>query len=481
MALQDMREFLAVLEQQGLLRRVSVDVDPEQDVGCMVKWMFQALPEDERFGFQFDNVNGSDMKLATSALGASTRTYATALGVEPSEINDKWVHALCNPVAPRVVDKGVCQEVVYEGADVDLGLLPIPVWTPGKDAGRYITTNVVTRHAETGIQNYGVYRTLVTGRDRLVSNLAPGRQGFQCILSHHARGEPAPIAFIIGAEPAVHLATVTNFPLGYDEMDAAGGLKQEPIEMVAAKTVDLMIPARTEIVIEGLVYPGEVAPEGPFGEFAGYMGPVTDKPVIRVTAITHRHDPVFYGLSSQMPPSESTTIQSLTNAGQLLKVLRHDLGESGVKDAHCDLTFGGLLAHVTVAFQPVHPGDAKRIGRLIADLSLFKRITVVDQDVDIRDRQHTDWAMNSHYDPARDTIIIEDVFSPMGMDPSIRIVGDTAQPGSKVVIDATRTIDAGEFSLPARDVMDKARDTWRRADLPEFDIPKRLNFRLDNA
>ena len=89
--------------------------------------------------------------------------------------------------------------------------------------------------------------------------------------------------------------------------------------------------------------------------------------------------------------------------------------------------------------------------------------------------------MNSHYDPARDTIIIEDVFSPMGMDPSIRIIGDVPQPGSKVVIDATRSIDAGEFSLPAREIMEEVRDTWRRADLPEFDIPKRLDFRLDNA
>ncbi len=481
MARHDMREFLAVLEQQGLLRRVGVDVDPEWDIGCMVKWMFQALPESDRFGLLFDRVNGSDMKLATSALGASTRAYATALGVEPGEINDKWVDALCNPIAPRRVDAGVCQEVVNEGEDIDLAQLPIPVWTPGKDAGRYITTAVVTRHAETGIQNTGVYRTLVLGRDRMVSNLSPGRQGYRCVMSHHERGEPAPIAFVIGAEPAVHLATVTNFPLGFDEMTAAGGLKQEPVEMVAAKTVDLMVPARTEIVIEGMVHPGEVAREGPFGEFAGYMGPIADRSVVRVTAITHRHDPIFYGLSSQMPPSESTTIQSLTNAGQLLKVLRHDLGETGVEDAYCDLTFGGLLAHVVVAFRTGSPGDAKRIGRLIADLSLFKRVTVVDHDVDIRDRQHMDWAMNSHYDPARDTIVIDNVFSPMGMDPSVRVEGEIAQPGSKVVIDATRTIEAGELSIPSGEVMERALDTWRRADLPEFDIPKRLEFSLDGA
>ncbi len=481
MAHHDMREFLAVLEQQGLLRRVGVDVDPERDIGCMVKWMYQALPEADRFGLLFDRVAGSDMKFATAALGGSTRAYATALGVEAHEINAKWIDALCNPVAPRRVDDGPCQEVVSEGGDVDLGRLPIPVWTPGKDAGRYITTIVVTRHAETGIQNQGVYRTLILGRDRMVCNLSPGRQGYLCVKSHLDRGEPAPIAFVIGAEPAVHLATVTNFPLGFDEITAAGGLKQAPVEMVAARTVDLMVPARTEIVIEGLVHPGEVAIEGPFGEFAGYMGPISDRPVVRVGAITHRRDPIFYGLGSQMPPSESTTIQSLTNAGQLLKVLRHDLGETAVVDAHIDLTFGGLLAHVVVALRPGRPDDARRIGRLIADLSSLKRVTVVDHDVDIRDRQHMDWAMNSHYDPARDTIVIENVFVPMYMDPSVRVEGGNEEPGSKVVIDATRSIDAGELSIPSRDIMERALDTWRRAELPDFDIPKRLNFRLDGA
>jgi 4-hydroxy-3-polyprenylbenzoate decarboxylase len=481
MAHDDMRELLGVLEQRGLLRRVGVEVDAAWEIGCMAKWMFQALPEDERFGLQFDKVTGSDMKVVTGVLGSSTAAYATALGVEPDEINDKWVEALCNPVAPREVETALCQEVVMEGADADLGILPVPVWTPGKDAGPYITTIVVTRHAETGIQNYGVYRTLVQGKDRMVCNFSPGRQGTACINSHLERGEPAPVAYVIGAEPAVHLATVTNFPLGYDEMTAAGGLKGAPVDMVKARTVDLMVPARAEIIVEGFVHPGEVALEGPFGEFAGYMGPITDRPVVRLSAITHRKDPIFYGLVSQMPPSESTTIQSLTNAGQLLKLLRHDLGETGVRDVHVDLTFGGLLAHVIVAFKPGPPGDAKRIGRLIADISLFKRVTVVDHDVDVRDRQHLDWAMNSHYDPARDTIVIDNVFSPMGMDPSVRIIDEVAQPGSKVVIDATRSIDAGAFSVPSRDIMERARETWRRADLPEFDIPKRLDFRLDGA
>ena len=481
MALNDMRDYLAVLEQQGLVRRITEQVDPAWEIGCMVKWGFQALEEKDRFGFLFDNVKGSGIPVATGALGASEAAYAIGLGVEPHEINAKWEDALLNPIAPVMVDRGLCQEVIVDGDDVDLGALPIPVWTPGKDVAPYITSIVVTRDAETDVQNYGLYRTQVLGADRAVCNFSPGRQGFQCVKSWHDRGEPAPVAFIIGAEPAMYYAAVTTLPFAVDEATLAGGLKREALEQVQGHSVDLRIPARTEIVVEGLVYPGETAEEGPFGEFAGYMGPVGQRPVVRITAITHRKDPVFYGLASQMPPSESTTMQSLTNAGQLLKVLRHDLGEASVADVIIDKTFGGLLAHAIVAVRPGAPGNGKRIGRLVASISPCKRITVVDANVDIRDQEHLNWAMNSHYDPARDTVIIDDVFVPMYMDPSVRIRGGNTEPGSKVVVDATSSIDSGDISIPDRAIMEKALKSWTKAGLPEFAIPKRLKMRLDSA
>ena len=481
MALNDMREFLAVLEQRGLVRRVTHEVDSSWEIGCLVKWGFQAFSEKDRFGFMFDNVKGSDIMVATGALGASEAAYAVGLGVEPHEINAKWEEALLNPVAPVMIDKAICQEVVVAGSDVDLGALPIPVWTPGKDVAPYITSIVVTRDVGTDVQNYGVYRTQVLGPNRVVANMSPGRQGFQCVKSWHDRGEPAPVAFVIGAEPAMYYAAVTTLPFAIDEATLAGGLKQAALEQTKGHSVDLRIPARTEIVIEGFIHPDETAEEGPFGEFAGYMGPVGERPVVRITAITHRTNPIFYGLASQMPPSESTTMQSLTNAGQLLKVLRHDLGEASVVDVIIDKTFGGLLAHAIVAVRPAAPGNGKRIGRLVASVSPCKRITVVDYDVDIRDQEHLNWAMNSHYDPARDTVIIDDVFVPMHMDPSVRIRGGNTEPGSRVVVDATSSIDAGDFSIPDRELMEEALETWKRSNLPEVTVPKRLNMRLDRA
>jgi UbiD family decarboxylase len=242
-----------------------------------------------------------------------------------------------------------------------------------------------------------------------------------------------------------------------------------------------MVPAESEIIIEGEVLPGEFADEGPFGEFAGYMGPVAKKPLVRITAITHRKDAIYYGYSSQMPPSESTVLQSLTNGPLVLKILREDMGDKNVKDVHIDLTFGGLLAHCMVSMTPQNEGHAKKIGRLVADMTPLKRVTVVDDDVDIRDPLHMEWAMNSHYHPARDTIIIDDVYFPMGMDPSVRIDNQMQDMGSKVVIDATRTIDAGEYSLPPKEIMMKALDLWQEVGLPEFDIPKRAQFRIDRS
>ena len=476
MAYRDFREFIAVAEQRGKLRRVRETVDRSWEPGCLIKWMYQALPDEERFGLLFEDVESSEFPLVTGAIGASTETYALALGVEPEEINKAWINGLLNPQAPRTVEQAACQEVVLLGDEAKLGDLPIPVWTPGKDVGPYITTITVTRNAENGAQNMGVYRTKVRDDHNVVCNLRPTRQGYHYSRTYLDQGKPAPIAWVVATEPVIHLAAVANMPLGVDEITVAGGLKGEPIELVKAKTVDLMVPANAEIIIEGEVL-DEMDEEGPFGEFAGYMGLVGDKPVVRITAITHRKDAIYYGYSSQMPPSESTVIQSLANAPVLLKRLRHDFGETSVRDIFIDLTFGGLLAHCMVSMKPVVPGHAKRIGRLIADMTSIKRITIVDENVDIHDPLHVEWALNCHYNPARDTVIIEDIYA--GLDPSLRIVNGVKELGSKVVIDATQSVDAGELSLPSKDMMMKALDVWKNAGLPEFDIPQRVKYRLD--
>jgi 4-hydroxy-3-polyprenylbenzoate decarboxylase len=472
------RGFLAAAEAAGLLRRVGGRVDPGFEPGCFVKWMYQGLPEARRFGFLFTDVAGAAMPLATAVLGASPASYALALGVGPAATNDRWEQALLAPRPVRPVGTAPCQEVVHSGAAADLSRLPIPVWTPGRDAGPYITTVTVNRGTGHGreYQNQGVYRTQVRDPRHVIVNLAPGRQGHGLASSWLDQGRPAPIAWVIGAEPAVYLAAVANLPPGVDELTVAGGLLGHPVDVVKAVTSDLLVPANAEIIIEGEVLPGQLAMEGPFGESAGYMSEPGLRPVARITAITHRRDPVYYGLASQMPPSESTTLQSLSNAALIRKLLRHDWGEPGVRDCWIDTMFGGGAAHLVVSLQTTGPGHARHVGRLLAERTPLKRITLVDADIDVGDRTDLDWVMSSHFDPARDTEIIGGFPAPM--DHAVTPDADGRKLGSKLVIDATRSLATGPVSLPPAALMERARAAWDTAGLPDPGAAERLWRRL---
>jgi UbiD family decarboxylase len=478
---RDLQAFLGELEAAGKLARVSKEVDSAWEPAALAKWMFQAVPESQRVGLLFENVRGSAFPLAIGALGASNETYAIALGTTPDGINDRLIAALKDARKPVEVGSAPVHEIVWRGDEVDLARLPIPVWTPGKDVGPYITQNVVTRNAESGIQNVAIYRTQVLGAREVVVNLSPGgRHGTMNWQSWKARGERAPIAWVIGPEPAVSIASVANLPFGVDEIEFAGGIAGAPIELVRCTTSDLLVPAHAQMIIEGFIT-DRLHAEGPFGEFAGFMGLVDERPVVEISAITMRRAPVFYGFTSQMPPSESTIMQSLTNSGVWLKVLREDLRETSVVDIAIDRTFGGLLGHAYVAVNARLPLDAKRIGRLIAALAPVKMITLVDGDVDVRDPAHIEWAMNSCFLPARDTDIITDTFSVVAIDPSIRNADGSVARGSKIVFDATQKHTHGKFSLPERAIMERALASWHEIGLPPFEIPKRVAARIARA
>jgi UbiD family decarboxylase len=477
---QDLRTLISDLERSGRLRRITKAVDRTWEPGSLVKWMFQALPEDQRFAMLFEHVDASPMPLLIGAVGASAANFAAALGVATPDVNRVLMSALRNPIRPRIVDAAAVQQVIKTGNDASLGELPIPTWTPEKDAAPYITTMVVTKNEATGAHNTGVYRTQVAGDQRVLVNLSPNRQGTRNVQTFREAGKPAPIAWVIGAPPAVYIGAVANLPYGQDEMDLAGALAGNPINLVRARTQDLYVPADAEIIIEGQIEHVEDAVEGPFGEFAGFMSHPAKRPIAKITAITHRHDPIYYGLSSQMPPSESTIMQSLTNAAVLLKMLREDVGDPNVVDVFIDPTFGGVLAHGIVAVKTHYPGHGRRIGRLVADLTGLKRITVVDDDIDIRDADHIDWALNARYNPASDTEIVDNAY--FFMDPALpRSESRTRAMGSKLIIDATAKHDPGTFSLPPRATMMRALEVWNSIGLPELQIPRRASSRIERS
>ncbi len=474
------REFLAITEQQGRLRRVKQTVDRSWEPASMIKWAFQALPHEDRFGLLFEDVEGSDVQLCTGVLGASRGAYALGLGVEPDEIMNCWEAALINPIAPVSVESAPCQDIVQTGGDVNLSELPIPTWTPGKDVGPYITTTTMTiAHGEDN-QNTGVYRTRVRDDQHVVVNLNPRRHGHDQVSTWWDQGKAAPIAWVIGAEPAFQYASVANLPGGMQEMDVAGGLMGVPVELIKCVTNDILVPANAEIIIEGELTPGELDQEGPFGENLGFMAEEGRKSVARITAVTRQKDAIYYGMTSQMPPSESTVLQGTANAGLIRKILRHDLGEKTIHDMCFDYTFGGQMGHGVISMTPLHSGHAMKVGRAAAEVSSLKRITVVDEDVDIRDPLHLEWAMNTRYNPDDDTVIVKNVFMRAAMDPSVEMV-DGVKMGSKIIIDATHRYEEDDFSLPPKETMMKALETWKAAGLPEFDIPKRAQIRIDKS
>ncbi|MBI2821067.1 MAG: UbiD family decarboxylase [Acidobacteria bacterium] len=471
-ACDDMRSLIAVLESHGRLHRVKKEVDPAWEIACMARWVYQGLAEEKRFGLLFERVKGSRIPVATALIGASREGYALAMGTTPERIHEVWLRAMRQPVAPRTVESGPVHEVVIPREKVDLSYLPVPMWTPGKDRRPCITACIITRDRETGVQNMGTYRCQVQSKNIITLNTNPGRQAYQNYESYSSRGESTPVAVAICCEPAIHLATSAALPKGVDEMTVAGGLKGAPIETVRGRTVDLLVPAHAEIVLEGELHPTGRMTEDPFGEFAGYMGDTGLRPFFEVTCITHRRDPIYYGYISQYPPSESTMIQGQANECVIHKMLVDDWGETTVSDVAFNQTHGGLLGQVVIQMKPMYPGHAKKVGRMVAEMTHLKTIIVVDRDIDIRYQQHLDMVINSRVNPARDVVIIRDFY--IIYDPSSED-GVT----SKMVIDATQKGPHPDISLPPKDLLWKAYESWKEAGLPFFDLPARVERALD--
>lgn len=480
----EFRSHLDRLESEGLLHRVAKPVDPEWEIASMTRWMYHGFDEADRFGLLFENVDGYDWPVTTAAIGASRQVYARALDVEVGDIHSRWETALENFRRPTPVSDAPVKANVATGARATLADVPSLVWTPRKDAGPYLTTVVVTKNRETGVQNLAIYRCQMVDDGTLALNIKTGRHGFRDFRSYADADEPAPVAIVVGAAPAVHLSSITNVDYEEDELELAGGLLGEPLETTEAETVDLDVPASAELVIEGTIDPTERMREGPFGEFAGYMGHAFEKPVVDVTAICRRDDPIFYSSMGQMPPSEDHVIQSISNAALYRKRLADDEGHPTVSDVSIDETYSGILGHAIVRMDPRYPEEGAEVGTELANISQLKRVTVVNEDVDVRDPLHVAWAVNARVDPKRDVTILEDVFLNPAKDPAVETEPRDQSKSSKLVVDATvESIPVDEMpdvSIPPRADMNAALESWSETDLPELDPKRRMELLLDH-
>jgi len=341
----DFQEHIAALERAGLLVRVDRPIDKDTELHPLVRWQFLGgTPEDERRAFLFTNVVDSkgrryDIPVVVGALAASPRIYAMGMGTSIEDIGTAWNRALAHPIAPVAIAAPKCQEVVITGSELTragggLALLPVPVSTPGFDSAPYLTATLcITRDPDNRVQNMGTYRAQLKATNRLGVRMVArpgGAGGYLHWLKYNERREPMPIAIVIGCAPVVCFTGPAKLAVDMDELAVAGGLTGEPIRMARAISVDLDVPADSEIVIEGLIDPEVLEPEAPFGESNGYVALEAFNMKMTVTAITMKIKPVFTSIISQVTPSESSVIKKVAYEPLFLTHLKDQLAIKGI-------------------------------------------------------------------------------------------------------------------------------------------------------
>jgi UbiD family decarboxylase len=476
----DFQDHLAALEAQGLLFRVNRPINKDTELHPLVRWQFQGgLAEDQRRAFLFTNVVDSagrryDIPVAVGALAASPRIYAVGMGRPVEEIEAAWLNAIANPIAPVAVASPPCQAVVIKGDDLrgagkGLARLPVPISTPGFDAAPYLTATLcVTRDPETGIQNMGTYRGALKATDRLGVRMASrigGAGGYLHWKKHNKRREPMPCAIVIGCAPVAMFTGGMKLAIDLDEMAVAGGLAGAPIRMAKAVTVDLNVPADAEIVIEGLVDPDLLEPEGPFGESHGHVALEDFNMSMRVTAITHKRAPVFASIISQVTPSESSVLKKVAMEPLFLTHLRDRLSIKGVRRVLLHEPLSNLRKVIFVQYAQGTPRTEVWRGlhgasTLLADCG--KICIAVSEDVDPSNADAVFWSLAYRHNPVEDVHIAPHRSAGHGPKSGPR------SEDSSILIDATLKHAAPPLALPAQQFMEDARAIWQQLGLPSL-------------
>ncbi len=476
-AYRDLHEHIELLRREGLLHVIDAPVNKDTEMHPLVRWQYRGgIPESERKAFLFNNVTDGRgrsyrMPVVIGALAANARIYAAGMGCEVGSIGDKWNQAIASPIAPREVAAAPCQEVVVSGADLrgegnGLDALPIPISTPGFDAAPYLTAGLwITRDPDDGVQNMGMYRGQLKAPDRIgvmmLRSLSAG--GYFHWKKYRALGKKMPVAVVLGAPPVVTFAGPQKLKLGVDELGVAGGLAGGPINVVRAKTSDLMVPAEAEIVIEGMVNTRELEPEGPFGESHGYVALEEYNMIVEVTAITRRRDPVIPSIISQVTPSESSVIKRVAYEPMYLSHLRDVLGVAGVVRVSLHEPLTNLRRVVFVQFER---GVAKtEIWRALYGTAALmpavgKYVIAVNEDIDPENGDAVMWALGYRANPDLDVQILK--HRARGHGPVLK----GAESDATMLIDATLKGDMPPVALPKREYMESAKALWEQLGLP---------------
>lgn len=460
MPYSDFRQFLDVLRKHGELVDVDRPVDLQTDVGKAMKQ--SGVRKGPALLFR---KNGTEFPLVGGLY--STRSKAL-LAFEATEdtINDKVLHGLDHPIPP-IWRSGPapCQEVVLTGKNIDIRRFPIPTYSP-TDGGPYITSGIVTcKDPETGVADIGHYRAQILEKDKFTFFAQPFHRFGKYLAKCRRLGIVAKGAIIVGVDPVLAYTCQVQTSDDADDWHIAGGLRGAPVELVQCKTIDLGVPATAEVVIEFEVEDA-TALEGPLGEYTGYYTSASLKPVARITAITHRHNPYFQALLTGKPVTENHILKTIPFEASVLRLLQ---SQFPTVERVAIPPSGGVSFYIVIAMRPRFAGEARQA--ILATMSSNIRpkwVVVVEPDINVQDSSEVEWAMSFRVRPDRDVFIIDQ--TPAGpLDPTVeKDMALGSRTSAAVGIDATRPV--GEDFPDVADV-----PGWADYDLPELDARSRKN------
>ena len=453
MKYSDLRDFIEQLEKLGELKRIKVEVDPYLEITEICDRTLRA----EGPALLFENVKNSKVPVLANLFG-TPRRVALGMGADsvsalkeigellaflkepepPKSFRDAWeklpIFKQVLNMAPKVVSGANCQQVVIAKSDVDLSTIPVQTCWPGDVAPLITWGLVITKGPHKERQNLGIYRQQVIAKNKVIMRWLSHRGGaldFKEWQQKHP-GQPFPIAVALGADPATILGAVTPVPDTLSEYAFAGLLRGSKTEVTKCLLSELQVPASAEYVLEGFIYPGEVAKEGPFGDHTGYYNEVETFPVFTIEKITHRKNPIYHSTYTGRPPDEPAILGVALNE-VFVPILRKQFPE--IIDFYLPPE-GCSYRMAVVSMKKQYPGQAKRVmmgvWSFLRQFMYTKFVIVVDDDVNIRDWKDVIWAMTTRMDPARDTSIIEN--TPIDY---LDFASPVSGLGSKIGFDAT--------------------------------------------
>ena len=453
--MMDLHEFLKVLEEEHELIKIKAEVDVRHELGAICK-LHNERPNSP--ALLFENVKGHKIPVVGQLL-ASDRRVALALGLSQENVFDETVRRANKPLPTRLVASGLCQEVIYEGGDVDVTHLPLCTNNP-RDGGPYITAgHVILKDPEYG-RNLSIYRMMLVSKNEVTIRFTPGHDGHDFFKNAEKRGDKKfQVAVCIGVPPAVYVASQFEPRIGVYELEIAGGLAGESVDVVKCHTVDLEVPALAEIVLEGeLEIPAKTGNEGPFGEFCGYTTQqVPGERVMTIKAITHRKNPIYHNIWLGKPPHEHLYVDALTYAVAAYQELKP--AYPALKKAYAPPWGVSIVLVLQLEKRLMRQGIVDNIlaASLYTRSGKWKHVIVVDEDIVIEDPNEVLWALTTRFQPASDMFVI-----PRGITSTLEPSATAAGVTSKLMLDLTKKQNfRGEVAEPTATMREKVLQRWQ--------------------